>query len=1358
MKRIAEWFAAVGAAAGRKGKRLVAIVAAVAMLGGVAGVSATAMADDQSAADTQQTTATTETETPADTADGTGATAGTDGTTGTDAAAGAENQKDSANGDAAATQSGDAAADANADASASELAKQAAPAPACVDAVAAASPCILDNVPSTNGSIKVNLFDYNTNDRNDRNDNINYASGSDMRPFRFGPTDSPDSHSLNAWTGNNGGLYQGIVSSELTGDGYPQLASGSTSLGYLFGGENNVNGLADTDSHMDVDGLFQKNDEGYYTYNSADNYAQYDSKDNKFRLYNVGRFDGGLPNSTGAFMPFNSLSNNTGNYDGTNGYGLNEPANYYFGMTVSTQFMMPKDGKVNNNDMVFEFEGDDDVWVYLDGKLALDLGGIHNNYGGSINFATGEITYSDGALPGAHASSSPKNLSQVLGEGWNKAYQNHTLKMFYLERGAGSSNCKVRFNLPTIDSGQIQIGKETEGDVSADTEFKFNANVNYDGEGDDYELYTGDYDVYDTVISTKVGETQTAIDGVITLKAGQYAVLKGSDEKKIAESSKYYVKELDVAQDKYAVSANGGQVKMTQEEDSATTTEVAVSDVPRTTVTNTVVTAPEHRKYIKANNDGTYDLSLNVTGTQSSSSQTTVSPADIVVVFDTSDSMSNRMGSQTRLQVAKAAVNSMAKQLLTAENEAAGKDKNIQMALVSFSTTAGTVSNFTDTAADITDTVKSLKAGGGTNWEAALKAANAKLDSGRQNAKKYIVFMSDGDPTYRVSSYDGCQQRVWGVLGPYWANRPKYTNQVSCVANGRSWRWVTDPDDVYTSGVHGQGDGDDYGFNYAAAVAEAYKRGDATLFSVGVSSDPDKMNSFAQQTKGTYFSAEDEEGLNKAFNAIIGQIEKHSSYKNVSITDTLSDYAEFASANFGSNDVTVTASKGGNSVDLNKSDYMVTVSGKTVKVTFADGYELQDGVTYTVTFKVRPTQKAYNDYAAAKQADSGSTGYGQVTGDPGTDVPDVKPGEETSSGKPGFHSNADHEAKLTYTAVNQVGDHKTETLGSVEYDHPVLRVKTGKIQVTKNWDPAGSAPTDDTKVTVNVYKGTDNKGVHVGTLELGKSDTPADNWTGSLGNLAPGTYFVEEANVDGYTASYSQSQTVNITAADLWTAAPNMTKFDNVKTYGVAITNTLNRVDLDVNANVKVHKTVQGAVASRDFTFNLTCATGNAACEDGVTWPKDSNDSLTATVSKDALQTIDTPADAEFPKGSTLQLKAPTGTDQAVYEFRVSENQSGKSAGWKYDTDVVTVRVTVSKKADGSGYETKVEYVYAGGDSDKTDNPTSADFTNTYVAVSSLPLTGGKSARDWLVYGGGLGLLALLAAAGYTVWRKRQLV
>ncbi|MDK7041684.1 FctA domain-containing protein, partial [Escherichia coli] len=77
--------------------------------------------------------------------------------------------------------------------------------------------------------------------------------------------------------------------------------------------------------------------------------------------------------------------------------------------------------------------------------------------------------------------------------------------------------------------------------------------------------------------------------------------------------------------------------------------------------------------------------------------------------------------------------------------------------------------------------------------------------------------------------------------------------------------------------------------------------------------------------------------------------------------------------------------------------------------------------------------------------------------------------------------------------------------------------------------------------------------------------------------------------------------------------------------------------------------------------------------------------------------------------------------------FTVSEDQSGNPAGWKYDTDTVTVKVTVSKKTDGSGYKTNVEYVYADGDSDKTDNPKSADFTNVFVAVSSLPVTGGRS-------------------------------
>lgn len=1063
---------------------------------------------------------------------------------------------------------------------------------------------------ANDGKVKINLFDYwDSSDpkgpaKASGKENVNYATGGTSRneaaaAFYFNYFNGKGKD-WNGWTGS-AETSPGIVKTNLTktgADAVPQFSTmvtnknnAQTDMTYLF--TESEWAKAYTNGGNGLTGLFDPTEEakGHYVYDSNTTYAALNSAGTGFDRSATWteRTDAWIPK----FLPFNADKSQL-----RIGFHSVRGARYAFGMTAYAKFMQPKEGKlVDGSPMTFNFTGDDDLWLFVDGMLVLDIGGIHDAASGSIDFATGVVTIvsnktttttlqalftqalrDQGKSDAEITAWMESNMVKASNGSYTtfKNYTSHEMNMYYFERGHSGSNCKLDFNLVTLDSSHIQIGKETENVPEADKDknYTFNAYVNYEGTDSDkdYTLYTGKYDVYNTATGTKDGETRTTdSNGVITLKAGQYAVLLGSDAKRITESSKYKVTEINVDQDTYAVSANGGQVKVTQEKDSATTEPVSVGEVPRITVTNTVVTAPEHRKYIKANNDGTYDLSLNVTGTQSGSSQTTVSPADIVVVFDTSGSMSNPMGHNSRLEVAKTAVNSMAQHLLTSENQ--GKDSNIRMALVPFSTTVGNVSNFTDNAMDIVSAVNGLRADGGTNWEAALKAANAKLTSGRKGVKKYIVFMSDGDPTFRTSSVR---------TGTDWWGRPTY-----------------DDDDRrgLPAGVHGSGSSDQYGANLSSAVAEANRRGDATLFSVGVSSDPTKMRGFADQTKGSYYSATSTDELNKAFADIIGQINRKSSYKNVSITDTLSDYAEFVNADFGSNDVTVTASKDGNSVDLNESDYTVTVSGKTVKVTFADGYELQDGVTYTVTFKVKPTQKAYNEYAANKQNDD-KTGYKDVLGADNTDAD----GHHTSSNLPGFHSNADHGAKLEYTVVNTVGDQTTETPGSVEYPHPVLQVKTGKIQVTKNWSD-GAEKHGNGSVTVTLKQcnaqGEDCKDINR-TVTLNNQG----QWAGAFENLAPGTYRVEESSVDGYTASYNpENQLVTVTADDLW-AAPdnnNMTTFDNVKTYPVTI-------------------------------------------------------------------------------------------------------------------------------------------------------------TNTFVAVSALPMTGGATTRDWLVYGGGFGLLAALVRIGYFIWRKRRLV
>ena len=167
--------------------------------------------------------------------------------------------------------------------------------------------------------------------------------------------------------------------------------------------------------------------------------------------------------STNAFLPFNNQSS----------YNTNE-VDYHFGMRADLPFSMTPNGRIKSTDdkstpITFTFSGDDDVWVFIDGHLVIDLGGIHNRLDATIDFANNTITYSeenaqDGDKSTASYNDSNFAMSQQLFTADGKegvipqtrdAFAldlDHEMQVFYLERGEGTSNCRIEFNLPMNDT------------------------------------------------------------------------------------------------------------------------------------------------------------------------------------------------------------------------------------------------------------------------------------------------------------------------------------------------------------------------------------------------------------------------------------------------------------------------------------------------------------------------------------------------------------------------------------------------------------------------------------------------------------------------------------------------------------------------------------------------------------------------------------------------------------------------------------------------------------------------------------------------------------------------------------------
>lgn len=408
----------------------------------------------------------------------------------------------------------------------------------------------------------INLFDYWVNPDNHLSVSGNVSvsgNGGVNANHRFQFNDGQGGESLNHWTGNTN-PQPGIVNNTLL-DGYPQLSKtwGGESLCYLFDSSAQIGKT----SHFGVTGLL-KVQNGYYVYDSSKNYAAYNADKNAFDIYDTWGIDKvGDSSHQGQFFPFDAadkvLKEENGRLvqtgikadnTGDSRYNDGRPVNHHFGLSMSTRFVQPAGGKTNaGDDMVFEFAGDDDVWVFIDDVLVGDIGGIHNRASLSINFCTGDIKVNgnnDGALKNKYQKAN-KDTSGFNGNTFADG-TNHTLKFFYLERGATDSNMELKFNLVTVPESDI---------IKFDQDGKF-------VQGAEFKLYKTDKDF--KTVGELIGSGTTDEAGHLTLTNDVDNGVINFDDlyNKDHDNNKYYLlKETRVPEGyRSSLAATGGSMQL----------------------------------------------------------------------------------------------------------------------------------------------------------------------------------------------------------------------------------------------------------------------------------------------------------------------------------------------------------------------------------------------------------------------------------------------------------------------------------------------------------------------------------------------------------------------------------------------------------------------------------------------------------------------------------------------------------------------------------------------------------------------------------------------------------------------------
>lgn len=726
--------------------------------------------------------------------------------------------------------------------------------------------------------------------------------------------------------------------------------------------------------------------------------------------------------------------------------------------------------------------------------------------------------------------------------------------------------------------------------------------------------------------------------------------------------------------------------------------------------------APEKHKRIKKNDDGNYTVNVDVKGAVNSTTVTTTQPIDFTLVLDVSGSMDDPMSKTDRtkrLDALKEAVKAFLDEAANTNTEAGSE--LVRVGLVKFAgnekngigddtyRSGGYTYNYSQIVSDLTanmsglkNKVSKLKAAGATRADNGFNLAVKVMGSAsaRTDAKKVVIFFTDGSPT----SSNGFEKEV--------AN-----NAVTAAKKLKDGGAA-----VYSIGI------------FASANPSSLSSNE-NQFMHAVSSNFPKATKYNQRGEGNIKAGYYKSATNASeLNAIFDEIEKSetttSAYINVVMEDTLSEYAELA----GSDYKVVAKDSSGQAVALTKDvDYTLTYDENAKKFTVRFLKALAHNVTYTLEYNVKPTQNAYNDYAS--NLNTGKDGYAGVKGDADTDLD----GNTTSSNQPGFHSN--DSACLSYTA-----DGVDHACGGNPYPHPVIQVVSSTLHIEKQWSGDGDKPES---ITVDIKQG----GNSYKTVTL-KPDANG-NWSTDV--IIPAgaakTYTVTETEPENHQwqASYQHKVGNGALADGNVVTVPESTASQNAT---VVITNTLKTATLKNAIGVKKELVGRDWKDSDEFTFKLKADDSNpdapmpASCKNQsactVTVKRDSSDDHVAyfgDITYDA-------GEAEY----TYLVTENAGNASAMYysqaEYRVvvSVMKDGTSGEWRAVVESVT--------------QLKTDYGVAGSNWDST-RPML--FTNKYISASSLPLTGRMGAeRWWQLAASGIGVLALLAVAAADQWRRKK--